>query len=59
MTAAHPLFGVGVSQYGFNYRPYQLTDVFDVTRPVKPIAAIKAIRIFFMLFCSDFSVQRR
>ena len=38
MTAAHPLFGVGVSQYGFNYRPYQLTDVFDVTRPVKPIA---------------------
>jgi hypothetical protein len=27
-----------VSQYGFNYRPYQLTDVFDVSRPVKPIA---------------------
>ncbi len=38
MTAAHPLIGVGLSQYGFNYRPYQLTDVFDVTRPVKPIA---------------------
>ena len=38
MTAAHPLIGVGVSQYGFNYRPYQLTDVFDVSRPVKPIA---------------------
>jgi len=38
MAAAHPLIGVGVSQYGFNYRPYQLTDVFDVSRPVKPIA---------------------
>ncbi len=38
MTAAHPLIGVGVSQYGFNYRPFQLTDVFDVARPVKPIA---------------------
>ncbi len=38
MTADHPLVGVGLSQYGFNYRPYQLTDVFDVTRPVKPIA---------------------
>lgn len=38
MFAAHPLVGVGLSQYGFNYRPFQLTDVFDVTRPVKPIA---------------------
>jgi O-antigen ligase len=38
MTAAHPLIGVGIAQYGFNYRPFQLTDVFDVTRPVKPIA---------------------
>ena len=38
MAAAHPVVGVGVAQYGFNYRPYQLTDVFDVVRPVKPIA---------------------
>lgn len=38
MFAAHPLTGVGLSQYGFNYRPFQLTDVFDVARPVKPIA---------------------
>jgi O-Antigen ligase len=38
MAAAHPIIGVGVSQYGFNYRPYQLTDVFDISRPVKPIA---------------------
>jgi O-antigen ligase len=38
MFAAHPLVGVGLSQYGFNYRPFQLTDVFDVARPVKPIA---------------------
>ncbi len=38
MIAAHPLTGVGLSQYGYNYRPFQLTDVFDVSRPVKPIA---------------------
>lgn len=38
MFAAHPLTGVGLSQYGYNYRPFQLTDVFDVDRPVKPIA---------------------
>lgn len=38
MAAAHPITGVGLAQYGFNYRPYQLTDVFDATRPVKPIA---------------------
>jgi hypothetical protein len=38
MAAAHPVIGVGLSQYGFNYRPFQLTDVFDITRPVKPIA---------------------
>ena len=38
MTAAHPLVGVGLAQYGFHYRPFQLTDVFDVNRDVKPIA---------------------
>ena len=38
MAAAHPITGVGLAQYGFNYRPYQLTDVFEATRPVKPIA---------------------
>ncbi len=38
MTLDHPVVGVGLSQYGFNYRPYQLTDIFDVSRPVKPIA---------------------
>jgi hypothetical protein len=38
MTAAHPVIGVGIAQYGFHYRPYQLTDVFDVGRDVKPIA---------------------
>lgn len=38
MAAAHPIFGVGLSHYGFNYRPYQLTDFFDLTRSVKPIA---------------------
>ncbi len=38
MTAAHPVIGVGIAQYGFHYRPYQLTDVFDANREVKPIA---------------------
>ncbi|MCC7053630.1 MAG: O-antigen ligase family protein [Gemmatimonadaceae bacterium] len=38
MSADHPLMGVGLSHYGFNYRPYQLTDFFDRARPVKPIA---------------------
>ncbi|MDZ7630072.1 MAG: O-antigen ligase family protein [Gemmatimonadaceae bacterium] len=38
MSAEHPLMGVGLSHYGYNYRPYQLTDFFDRFRPVKPIA---------------------
>jgi O-antigen ligase len=38
MSAEHPVFGVGLSHYGYNYRPYQLTDFFDRVRPVKPIA---------------------
>jgi O-antigen ligase len=38
MAADHPFTGVGLSHYGYNYRPYQLTDLFDATRPVKPIA---------------------
>lgn len=38
MSAEHPVMGVGLSHYGYNYRPYQLTDFFDRTRPVKPIA---------------------
>ena len=38
MSADHPIMGVGLSHYGYNYRPYQLTDFFDRTRPVKPIA---------------------
>jgi O-antigen ligase len=38
MAADHPIFGVGLSHYGYNYRPYQLTDFFDRTRSVKPIA---------------------
>jgi O-Antigen ligase len=38
MSAAHPFMGVGISHYGYNYRPYQLTDFFDRARPVKPIA---------------------
>jgi O-antigen ligase len=38
MSAEHPVLGVGLSHYGYNYRPYQLTDFFDRVRPVKPIA---------------------
>ena len=38
MSLAHPIFGVGLSHYGYNYRPYQLTDFFDRVRSVKPIA---------------------
>jgi hypothetical protein len=38
MSIDHPIAGVGLSHYGYNYRPYQLTDFFDRTRPVKPIA---------------------
>ncbi|MBC7842686.1 MAG: O-antigen ligase family protein [Gemmatimonadaceae bacterium] len=38
MSADHPILGVGLSHYGYNYRPYQLTDFFDRTRDVKPIA---------------------
>lgn len=38
MSADHPIMGVGLSHYGYNYRPYQLTDFFDRARPVKPIA---------------------
>ncbi len=38
MSLDHPVLGVGLSHYGFNYRPYQLTDFFDRFRPVKPIA---------------------
>ena len=38
MSADHPFAGVGLSHYGYNYRPYQLTDFFDRVRPVKPIA---------------------
>ncbi len=38
MSADHPVMGVGLSHYGYNYRPYQLTDFFDRFRPVKPIA---------------------
>ena len=38
MSVDHPVMGVGLSHYGYNYRPYQLTDFFDRTRPVKPIA---------------------
>ncbi len=38
MSADHPVLGVGLSHYGYNYRPYQLTDFFDRVRPVKPIA---------------------
>ena len=38
MSVEHPLMGVGLSHYGYNYRPYQLTDFFDRFRPVKPIA---------------------
>lgn len=38
MSAEHPIMGVGLSHYGYNYRPYQLTDFFDRFRPVKPIA---------------------
>ncbi len=38
MAADHPIFGVGLSHYGYNYRPYQLTDFFDRTRSMKPIA---------------------
>jgi hypothetical protein len=38
MSLDHPIAGVGISHYGYNYRPYQLTDFFDRTREVKPIA---------------------
>ena len=38
MSLDHPIAGVGLSHYGYNYRPYQLTDVFDRFRDVKPIA---------------------
>lgn len=38
MWAEHPFVGVGLSHYGYNYRPYQITDFFDRVRPVKPIA---------------------
>jgi len=38
MAAEHPILGVGLSHYGYNYRPYQLTNFFDLTRTVKPIA---------------------
>ncbi len=38
MSAEHPIMGVGLSHYGYNYRPYQLTDFFDRVRSVKPIA---------------------
>ncbi len=38
MSAEHPVMGVGLSHYGYNYRPYQLTDFFDRVRSVKPIA---------------------
>jgi O-Antigen ligase len=38
MSLQNPIAGVGLSHYGFNYRPYQLTNFFDLTRPVKPIA---------------------
>lgn len=38
MSLDHPIAGVGLSHYGYNYRPYQLTDFFDRFRPVKPIA---------------------
>ena len=38
MSLDHPIAGVGLSHYGFNYRPYQITDFFDRMRPVKPIA---------------------
>ena len=38
MSLEHPIAGVGLSHYGYNYRPYQLTDFFDRFRPVKPIA---------------------
>jgi O-Antigen ligase len=38
MSLDHPIAGVGLSHYGYNYRPYQLTNFFDITRSVKPIA---------------------
>ena len=38
MALDHPIAGVGLSHYGYNYRPYQLTDFFDRLRDVKPIA---------------------
>lgn len=38
MSLEHPIAGVGLSHYGYNYRPYQLTDFFDRVRSVKPIA---------------------
>lgn len=38
MSLAHPIAGVGLSHYGYNYRPYQLIDFFDRLRPAKPIA---------------------
>jgi O-antigen ligase len=38
MAVDHPIAGVGLSHYGYNYRPYQLTDFFDRARTVKPIA---------------------
>jgi len=38
MAAEHPILGVGLSHYGYNYRPYQLTNFFDLTRTGKAIA---------------------
>lgn len=38
MWLDHPLAGVGLSHYGYNYTPYQITSFFDRFRSVKPIA---------------------
>lgn len=46
MSVDHPIMGVGISHYGFNYRPYQLTDFFDRSRPVKPIANNPWVELF-------------
>jgi O-antigen ligase len=37
MFADHPLTGVGLGQYGFHYKAYQLTDFFRGGESVKPI----------------------
>ena len=38
MAAEHPILGVGLSHYGFNWQQYQLTDLLDQLREGKAIA---------------------